>query len=70
MGRQDIIMTTWQSLREWKYYLEFLSGLSLLLTASFFILAMDRSNTILEGQRSTDGLVNQMEHAESQLAKI
>jgi hypothetical protein len=63
-------MTTWQALREWKYFLEFLAGLSLVLTASFFILVMDRSNTILEGQRSTDGLMNQMEHAESQLANL
>lgn len=70
MGRLDINMNTWQALRNWKFYLEFVTGMSLLLTAAFFVSAINKSQTIMENQRQADAVIFQMEQAESQLSQI
>jgi len=63
-------MNTWQALRNWKYYLEFVTGLSLILTAAFFITAMNQSSTTMERQRQADAAFNHIEQAEYELALL
>ena len=63
-------MNTWQTLRSWKFFLEFLAGLSLLLTAAFFITAMNKNQTTMDKLRQADAAVHHVEQAEAQLSML
>lgn len=60
-------MASWSTLRNWKFYYEFVTGLALTITAVFLWTAMDKNHSILEHQRQADRLINHVTQAESQL---
>lgn len=60
-------MASWSTLRNWKFYYEFVTGLALTLTAVFLWTAMDKNQSILERQRQADRLITHVTQAESQL---